>query len=84
MSTAKPRGKRIALFCLTPGGKSAGGKDPPAAAGDLLHQRKTGVGWLLNCSCDGFAATLQQAFAENDALIVIGATGITVRVFGHR
>ncbi|NGE24656.1 cobalamin biosynthesis protein CbiG, partial [Klebsiella pneumoniae] len=29
---------------------------------------------------DGFAATLRQAFAENDALIVIGATGITVRV----
>lgn len=29
MSTAKPRGKRIALFCLTPGGKALAEKIRP-------------------------------------------------------
>lgn len=79
MSIAKRPNKRIALFCLTPGGKALADK----------------IRLLLPVSCytseklvtegfepfkESFAATLQHAFKENDALVVIGATGITVRV----
>lgn len=79
MSTAKPRGKRIALFCLTPGGKALAEKIRPLLPVTCYTSEKL-VSEGFEPFRDGFAATLQQAFAENDALIVIGATGITVRV----
>lgn len=79
MNIAKPHGKRIALFCLTAGGKALAEKIRP-----LLPVRCYTGEKLLSEGFEpfrnGFAATLQQAFTENDALIVIGATGITVRV----
>ena len=79
MSTAKPRGKRIALFCLTPGGKALAEKIRPLLPMTCYTSEKL-VSDGFEPFRDGFAATLRQAFAENDALIVIGATGITVRV----
>ncbi|EOG1933434.1 cobalt-precorrin 5A hydrolase [Providencia stuartii] len=79
MSIEKLHAKRIALFCLTPGGKALAEKIRP-----LLPMRCYTAEKLLSKGFEpftnGFAATLQQAFTENDALIVIGATGITVRV----
>ncbi len=78
MSTVRPD-LSVALFCLTPGGVALARRLRP-------H---------LNMSCftsptliepgfipfdGGFASALRQAFGQYDRLIVIGATGVTVRV----
>lgn len=79
MSIAKPLAKRIALFCLTPGGKALAEK-----IRQFLPLRCYTSEKLLSEGFEpfneSFATTLQQAFTRHDALIVIGATGITVRV----
>ena len=73
------RPESIAVFCLTPGG--------------LRLAKRLKQHLPLTCYCseklleDGFtafsgtfAATVAQAFATHTALVVIGATGLTVRV----
>ncbi|MCS3433976.1 cobalt-precorrin 5A hydrolase [Klebsiella sp. BIGb0407] len=79
MSIAKLPAKRIALFCLTPGGKALAEKIRPLLQVHCYTSSKL-VSEGFEPFHNGFAATLQQAFASHDALIVIGATGITVRV----
>ena len=77
MNTVKP--ESIAVFCLTPGG--------------LRLAKRLKQHLPLTCYCseklqeDGFvafsgsfAATVAQAFTTHTALVVIGATGLTVRV----
>ncbi|ACQ93284.1 cobalamin (vitamin B12) biosynthesis CbiG protein [Tolumonas auensis DSM 9187] len=77
MNTVKP--ESIAVFCLTPGG--------------LRLAKRLKQHLPLTCYCseklqeDGFvafsgsfAATAAQAFTTHTALVVIGATGLTVRV----
>ncbi len=77
MNIVKP--ESIAVFCLTPGGVA------------LAQQLQTYL--PLTCYCSqkllvpgfvpfggSFAQTVAQAFATYSALIVIGATGLTVRV----
>ncbi|WP_321410201.1 cobalt-precorrin 5A hydrolase [Tolumonas auensis] len=77
MNTVKP--ESIAVFCLTPGG--------------IRLAKRLKQHLPLTCYCseklqeDGFvafsgsfAATVAQAFTTHTALVVIGATGLTVRV----
>ncbi|NCB56108.1 MAG: cobalt-precorrin 5A hydrolase [Gammaproteobacteria bacterium] len=77
MNTVKP--ESIAVFCLTPGG--------------IRLAKRLKQHLPLTCYCseklqeDGFvafsgsfAATVAQAFNTHTALVVIGATGLTVRV----
>ena len=79
MNTGKPQSKRIALFCLTPGGKALAEKIRPLLPVACYTSEKL-VSEGFEPFIGGFRASLQQAFRDNDALIVIGATGITVRV----
>jgi len=77
MNTVKP--ESIAVFCLTPGG--------------LRLAKRLKQHLPLTCYCSeklqeegfvtfsgSFAATVAQAFSTHTALVVIGATGLTVRV----
>lgn len=79
MNIAKLHGKRIALFCLTLGGKVLVEHIRPLLPVHCYAPEKL-VSEGVYPFKDSFAATLQKAFSEYDALIVIAATGIVVRV----
>lgn len=77
MNTAKP--ERIALFCLTPGGVALA-KRLSAALPMTCYTRDALVEAGFSAFDGSFAASVQQAFLRDTALIFIGATGIAVRV----
>ncbi|MCG8706855.1 cobalt-precorrin 5A hydrolase [Brenneria sp. 4F2] len=77
MNTARP--ERMAVFCLTPGGVRLAGRL-------LAHMPQLTCFTSEKLLAPGFTAfngsfgdTLRDAFSRYSALIVVGATGITVR-----
>lgn len=77
MNTVKP--ESVALFCLTPGGVAlAQGLQKALPLTCFTSEALLTDGFLpFN---GGFAHCLRQAFSDYSALVVIGATGIVVRV----
>lgn len=77
MNSVKP--ESIALFCLTPGGVAlVRGLQKALPLTCFTREALLTEGFLpFN---GGFAHSLRQAFQDYTALVVIGATGIVVRV----
>lgn len=71
--------KRIALFCLTPGGVALARRLNTALPMVCFTSEKLLESGFVPFN-NGFADTVRHAFGQFDALIVIGATGVTVRV----
>lgn len=71
--------KRIALFCLTPGGVALARRLNTALPMTCFTSEKLLASGFVPFE-NGFANTVREAFGQFDALIVIGATGVTVRV----
>lgn len=77
MNTARP--ESIALFCLTPGGIALAKRlraELPMTCFTSEKLLETG----FQAFNGTFAQTVQDAFKTYSALVVVGATGITVRV----
>ena len=71
--------KRIALFCLTPGGVALARRLSTALPMVCFTSEKLLESGFVPFE-NGFANTLRSAFGQYASLIVIGATGVTVRV----
>ncbi|MEG0207524.1 cobalt-precorrin 5A hydrolase [Hafnia sp.] len=87
MNTVRPEATKLnslALFCLTPGGvRLAQRLQPMLPQISLYSESFTSEKLAVSgfSTFDGsFAASMAQAFTRFDALVVIGATGIVVRV----
>ena len=77
MNTVKP--EPIALFCLTPGGVALARTLHKAVPMTCFTSEALLTDGFLPFN-GGFANSLRQAFRDYSALVVIGATGIVVRV----
>ena len=78
MSTVRPD-LSIALFCLTPGGVALARRLRPHLTMSCFTSPALIEPGFIPFD-GGFANALRQAFGQYDRLIVIGATGVTVRV----
>lgn len=82
MNTAKPDdlfSGKVALFCLTPGGVRLAQRIRVQRAVDAFTSHKLMQEGFLPFT-GSFVDTVALAFQRYDALVVIGATGIVVRV----
>lgn len=77
MNTVKP--ESIALFCLTPGGVALARRLQKALPLTCFTSEALLADGFQPFN-GGFAHSLRQAFQDYSALVVIGATGIVVRV----